>query len=76
MIRSTHLEKFPKYEQLTLSLVLVTVILLASWMGAGGGGYFVDQWSLPALVLATLALITSRSPVYFAVRDPDGATQR
>lgn len=68
MVRSAHLERFPKYEQLTLALVLVTVVLLASWMGAGGGGYFVDQWAPAALVLAALALITSVTGVLRGAR--------
>src|SRR5215210_9111083 len=46
-------------ERLTATLVLVAVVLLATWMGALNGGYFVAQWALVALLLAALALIIS-----------------
>ena len=39
--------------------MLVAVVLLASWMGTTGGGYFVSGWAPAALVLAALALIAS-----------------
>ena len=48
-----------KYRQLVPALVLVAVVLLASWMGYANGGYLVSQWALVAIVLAVLALIIS-----------------
>ncbi len=50
-------------EWLAPTLVLVAVMLLASWMGAANGGYFVSQWALVTFVLAVLALIASLAGV-------------
>ena len=55
----SRLKKFSKQTRLWPSLVLVAFVLLASWMGVTGGGYFVTQWTLSALTLATLALVAS-----------------
>src|SRR5215208_5522790 len=48
-----------KHGRLAPTVVLVAVVLLASWMGAVDGGYFVRGWAPAALVLAALALIAS-----------------
>src|SRR5215218_8161633 len=48
-----------KHVRLAPTLALVAVVLLASWMGTLGGGYFVSGWAPAALVLAALALISS-----------------
>jgi tetratricopeptide (TPR) repeat protein len=48
-----------KHVRLAPTVVLVAVVLLASWMGTLGGGYFVSGWAPPALVLSALALIAS-----------------
>jgi hypothetical protein len=48
-----------KQKWLAATLVLVAVVLLASWMGVIGGGYFVGRWGPVSLVLAALALIAS-----------------
>src|SRR5215213_3782490 len=48
-----------KHRRLAPTVVLVAVVLLASWMGTLGGGYFVRGWAPAALVLAALALIAS-----------------
>src|SRR5919112_6699601 len=55
-----------KYEHTrpAASLVLVAVVLLASWMGEVEGGYFVGEWALAALILAGLALIASLAGVF------------
>src|SRR5215212_2571930 len=52
-------EESRKHDQLAPTLVLFAVVLLASWMGAVQGGYFVGEWALTALILATLALVAS-----------------
>src|SRR5215218_249740 len=48
-----------KHVRLAPTVVLVAVVLLASWMGITDGGYFVSGWAPAALVLAALALIAS-----------------
>src|SRR5215211_466347 len=48
-----------KHVRLAPTVVLVAVVLLASWMGTVDGGYFVRGWAPAALVLAALALIAS-----------------
>src|SRR5215208_632859 len=48
-----------KHGRLAPTVVLVAVVLLASWMGAVDGGYFVRGWAPAALLLAALALIAS-----------------
>src|ERR687889_1038218 len=53
------LSKAFKQKYLAPTVVLVAVVLLASWMGSLDGGYFVRGWAPPALVLAALALIAS-----------------
>src|SRR5215203_2926763 len=50
------LKRTAKQTQLALTLVLVAIVLVASWMGAVYGGYFVSEWALVALILAALAL--------------------
>src|SRR5918998_315493 len=54
-----HLRKALEHERLSPTLVLGSIVLLATWMGAVNGGYDVGQWALVALILATLVLITS-----------------
>lgn len=41
------------------TLALALVVLLASWMGNAGGGYFVGGWALPAFVLVVAALLVA-----------------
>ena len=41
------------------TLALIAVVLLASWMGYAGGGYFVGDWAPVAFILATLVLVVS-----------------
>jgi hypothetical protein len=53
------LKKTSKDKRLAPTLVLIVVVLLASWMGAVGGGFFIGQWALSAFALAALALIAS-----------------
>jgi hypothetical protein len=53
------LNKVSKHKRLWPTLVLVAVVLLASWMGEAKGGYYVSEWALVVILLATLALITS-----------------
>src|SRR5215212_10950404 len=48
-----------KHVRLAPTVVLVAIILLASWMGTLDGGYFVRGWAPAALLLAALALIAS-----------------
>src|SRR5215212_4447665 len=48
-----------KHVRLAPTVVLVAIILLASWMGTLDGGYFVRGWVPAALLLAALALIAS-----------------
>src|SRR5215213_10039036 len=48
-----------KHVRLAPTVVLVAVVLLASWMGTLDGGYFVSGWAPAALLLAALALIAS-----------------
>ena len=57
MVRLTKM--LGKQRRLAPTLVLVAVVLLASWMGVVGGGYFVGQWAPVSLVLAALTLIIS-----------------
>src|SRR5918997_1644898 len=54
-----HLRKALEHERLSPTLVLGSIVLLATWMGAVNGGYDVGQWALVALILAMLVLITS-----------------
>jgi tetratricopeptide (TPR) repeat protein len=51
--------KASKQKQLAPTLVLVAIVLLASWMGEAKGGYDVKEWALVALLLATLGLVGS-----------------
>ena len=53
------LTKILERRRVVPTLLLVTIVLLASWMGYANGGYFVGDWALVALYLAALALITS-----------------
>src|SRR3712207_2544351 len=55
----TYLKKALKHKRLAPTLVLVAVVLLASWMGYANGGYLLSQWALVAIFLAMLALIIS-----------------
>ena len=41
------------------TLALICVVVLAAWMGNMGGGYFVRDWALPALILSALTLLIS-----------------
>ncbi len=54
-----HLRQFSTHKRLAPTLVLVSIVLLASWMGYANGGYFVREWALVVFILAALALITS-----------------
>jgi hypothetical protein len=54
-----YLSKFSKQKQLAPTLILISVILLATWMGDANGGYSVGRWALVAILLAILALIVS-----------------
>ncbi len=55
----TYPDKASKRKRLAPSLVLVAVVLLASWLGTAGGGDLVGEWAPVALVLAALALMAS-----------------
>jgi uncharacterized membrane protein (UPF0127 family) len=56
----THLSReASRHDRLTPTLMLVVVILLATWMGTVNGGYFVADWALVTFVLAAVALIVS-----------------
>src|SRR5215207_8770739 len=48
-----------KRSRLAPTLVLIPVLLLASWMGGASGGYYVGEWALAALLLGVLALVAS-----------------
>ena len=52
-------ETLDKRKRLAPTLVLIAVVLLATWTGAVGGGDLVGEWAPVALVLAALALIAS-----------------
>ena len=54
-----HPDKSPKQMRLVPTLGLVALVLLASWMGATQGGYFVSGWAPVVLVLALAALVAS-----------------
>src|SRR5215204_7027273 len=54
-----HSETSSKQRRLAPTLILVPVVLLAAWMGAASGGYYVGEWALAALLLGALALVTS-----------------
>ena len=54
------------------TLVLVVVVLLASWMGFADGGYFAVQWVPATLVLAALAVIASLTGVLRGSEVPMG----
>src|SRR5918995_438926 len=41
------------------TVVLVAIVLMASWMGDAEGGNSAGEWALVALILAALALIVS-----------------
>ena len=54
------LKRLLKYRERPAStLVLVSVVLLASWMGYAHGGYFVGDWAPVVYILATLMLLAS-----------------
>lgn len=46
-------------DRLLPTLALISVVLLAAWMGDSDGGYFVGGWAPPAFVLIALALVVS-----------------
>lgn len=52
------------------TLALAAVILLASWMGAAHGGYFINVWALVVFVLAALLLFASVTGVAGRVGSP------
>src|SRR5215218_3281455 len=54
-----HLAKAPEQSRFYPTLILIAISVLGSAMGALGGGYFVSEWALGALFLATLVLIVS-----------------
>src|SRR5215210_7228422 len=56
--------KASKQKQLAPTLVLVAIVLMASWMGAAKGGYDVKEWALVTLLLAALGLIASLSGAF------------
>jgi hypothetical protein len=63
------LETFSKKnERLVPAVALVCIVLSASWMGNLNGGYFVGEWALVALILATLMLVTSVAGVLHSAR--------
>src|SRR5919199_6426664 len=53
------LRKLSKQSRLAPTLVLISIVLLATWMGNANGGYRVGQWALAAILLGILALIIS-----------------
>jgi len=59
-----YLTNLSKQKRLAPTLVLVVVVLLASWAGEVNGGYYVSEWAPAALVLATLAMITSAAGLF------------
>jgi O-antigen ligase len=67
-----HLEKSSKRERLAPTLVLVVVVLLASWMGDARGGYFVGEWAPVTFLLAALAVILSATGVFRGASSPWG----
>ena len=50
-------EESSKHRRLPPTLALTCIILLASWIGDEGGGYFVSEGALAALILAVLTLV-------------------
>src|SRR5829696_5733313 len=54
-----HSETSSKRGRLAPTLILVPVVLLASWMGDASGGYYVGEWALAAVLLGALALVAS-----------------
>src|SRR5215207_4468591 len=63
-------EKALKQEQLIPTTVLVVIVLLASWMGAASGGYFVKDWTLATLILAAWPLVLSIVGLFPRVHSP------
>lgn len=68
------LAKLLKYRERPAStLVLISAVLLASWMGYAYGGYFVVDWAPVVFILAVLMLVASvtgvigRAPSWWSV---------
>src|SRR5919199_6228236 len=53
------LRKLSKQSRLAPTLVLISIVLLATWMGNANGGYRVGRWALAAILLGILALVIS-----------------
>ncbi len=53
------LAKLANQKRFLPGVSLVSVVLLASWMGNADGGYFVGDWTLATFFLAVLLLIVS-----------------
>lgn len=54
--------------RLPATLSLVAVGLVATWMGFASGGYFTGDWSLAALMLALLALVSYATGAFRGTR--------
>lgn len=57
-------EPLKDYKWLRPTLVLGVVVLLATWMGAASGGYFIRDWALVVFFLATLVLLASLAGIF------------
>ncbi len=59
---------FEGRSRLPATLSLMAVVLLATWMGAMSGGYFVATWAPPLLLLAALMVAGLASGAFRAAR--------
>lgn len=55
-------------ERIPATISLCLVALLAAFMGAANGGYFVGQWALAAFVLGGLTLLACAAGVVYGAR--------
>jgi hypothetical protein len=63
------IEKFSKNNRrLVPAVALASIVLFASWMSNVNGGYFVGEWALVALVLATPMLVAPVAGVLHSAR--------
>src|ERR671933_549429 len=54
-----YLKKLSKHNRLAPTLMLISIVLFATWMGDANGGYRVGRWALATILLGILALINS-----------------
>lgn len=64
----TFLKTLSSYKRTIPTVSLVSIVLLASWMGNANGGYFIKEWGPVGFILAATMLIVSLAGVLGSAR--------